>query len=180
MRAHRILCVLQVVAVSLWLTTGCKSDDTFKFSEADMRSAVAGTWSGAINATNEMAAVKLTEGGYPQTELDASVPTANQATGNLIRLQNCGTRQFGGHQINCESVTTMTVEGSISSSAGSWVASTLQGTFVIGGDDLVAGDLHLTSEQGDTLGANLLAGKFVNWMYVTANDTSFTLDLARQ
>jgi hypothetical protein len=44
----------------------------------------------------------------------------------------------------------------------------------------VAGNLHLTSEQGDTLRANLSASKFVNWMYVTANDASFTLDLARQ
>jgi hypothetical protein len=179
MRAYRILCILHV-AGSLWLTTGCKSDDTFNFTESDMRSAVVGTWSGPINATNDIALLKLTEIGYPLAEPDAAVSTANQAIGNLHRLQNCGSRQFGSHRINCVGLSTMSIEGSISSSAGSWPASTLRGTFDVGGNDLEAGDLRLTGEQGDTLWANLFAGKFVNWMYATGNDTTFTLDLTRQ
>jgi hypothetical protein len=167
---HRIAYVRLVAACSLYLSMGCASnEDDVKFSEADMRSVVAGSWSGPIHGTSETVVVKLAQRG---TGMDASAAAA--AVGGSRRL-TCGYRQFGSRGLTCVTLTEMNIEGEISSSEHTVASSKLQGTFRNDGDDLLWGEVRLDSDDGNVLSASFSEGHFENWTYA-----GYTLDLVKQ
>jgi hypothetical protein len=165
-------------AALCWLFIGCAGGekDDFEFSESDMRAAVAGNWSGTIDSTGESVLVQIVEHG---TALSASSSTAGKSVGESRQLTSCS-RQFGNRGLRCMPMTSMGIDGSISSAQNTLPQATLTGTFDVDGNELEYGQLHLANDNGNDLQGTFSSGQFSRWFYSTSTGATFTLDLAKQ
>lgn len=187
-----ILAIHAGVLVVLCLpTTGCSSSqgqldpvEQFSFSQADMRAAVAGNWTGPIGSTDagytdDIATLVLDDSASYLDQADAGSSSGTQSI-SPRRLQGCGAgdRQF---LAGCLTESTMALAGNISSSGGTIPTSTVAGTFVVDGTTLVYGNLNVATPRGDVVLAVFSAGQFGNWTYTPlGSPTWYILDLTRQ
>ena len=169
-----------VLTAICFSTIGC-SKDPFNFSEADMRTAVAGTWKGPIGSmdagyTGDIVTLVLDESTLYVNQADASSSSTSQAIFPR-RLQSCGSRRF-----LCEPDSTMDLAGRVSSSGGTIPTSTITGTFRVDGydlNDLDNGNLFLTMSAGGTITASFYAGQLGGWLYQPVDGLMVSLDLTR-
>lgn len=171
---HLILATsLGLMAVVINPSFGCSSPDIdYKFSEADMRAAVAGTYAGSFRDHTETVTLTLDEG------VSASSKTP-QSTG-ARQLQCSRSFSFVKPAAACIPTTTMTVSGQVSSSSGGIAASAVSGVFEVHEVTLTEGVLSLTLADGSTISAQFQDGKFSNWLYSDKNGGNYGLDLARR
>ena len=165
------LCLLALVINP---TVGCSSsEDEFRFSEADMRTAVAGKYTGSISGTSEMATLTLTEG----TNAASSSPQSLGAR----QLQQCSRSfSFVKPAAACIPTTTMAVSGQVSSSNGSIATSVVNGIFEIHSADLTDGVITLTLTDTSTVTSSFQNGAFGVWQYRDASGLDYSLDLAKE
>lgn len=169
-----------ILATSLCLTVviinptfGCSSSDIeYNFSEADMRAAVAGTYTGSFQDHTETVTLNLDEG-------VGNSSTTTQSL-SLRQLQCSRSFSFVKPAAACMPTTTMKVTGQIASGNGSIASSAVSGIFEIHDVNLTDGGLTLTLADGSTVNANFQNGAFVAWAYTAKSGSEYGLDLLKQ
>ena len=194
MKSLRVTIRAGVFAVVCFSTTGC-SKDPFNFSQADMRAAVAGTWTGPISSmgvpgymdagyTDEIATLVLDDAISYVGQADAGSSSTTQSMFPR-QLQCGGSRTFlGGCSGSGDGETTMDIAGRVSSTEGTIPTSTVAGTFRVDGSDLTgegtSGELLLTMPAGGGITAFYNTGEFTQWGYTPpGGGVGYALNLTR-
>lgn len=162
---------LAAVVITPTLSCSSSSDADYKFSEADMRAAVAGTYAGSFQDHAETVTLTLDEGVSDSTKTPQSI--------GARQIQCSRSFSFVKPAAACLPTTTMTVSGQVSSSNGGIVASAVSGTFQIHEVNLTEGSLILTLSDGSIISANFQDGTFVGWRYSAKSGNDYALDLAK-
>jgi hypothetical protein len=145
-------------------------EDQYNFSESEMRSTVAGTYSGTVQTTGESVVVIVTQ-----------TPAPGTSTTQAARSPQCGTRSFVQPAAACVVSTTMAITAHVSSPNASLGETDLKGSFDVYGAELTYGTLALNVTSGGRLSATYddSTKGFGDWTFTDATGT-LLLKLTKQ
>lgn len=171
---RRILSVgFGLIALVINPAFGCSSsDDSWHFTDTEMRAAVAGTYSGTLGDTTEIVTLTLDE-----AKSSSSSSTQSAAS---PRLQCGSDRSFILPASACLSGTSMAITGQISSSNGTIASSAVNGGFVVFTSNLTDGSLSLKLEDGSRIDATFKTSLFTNWQLTLTSGATDPMTLTRQ
>jgi hypothetical protein len=170
---HRFLFAFSfVVSLVVNPTAGCSSNETssqWQYDESEMEHAVVGTYSGTVTLDGS------TE---PVTLIISRPPAPSGATPARFEPQ-CGSRTFFVKPAGaCVSMSTMPLQGELSSTGPLIASGHLTGQFIA--FYALTGQLALSDAGGARLSASYADGHFSEWTYSAPDGGVVPLDLERR